>query len=219
MKTDLGGQIVYFLCPCGSIFHDEPLNKGIYTPEYVGRARDDKFFHAKLDLIRRVYMPTIEHHSFGRESLEIGFGFAENIVEMRRRGWHADGIDIIPNDYTTGDFETFDFKDVHFDLVIMSHVLKCFEDPVKGLRKAISLIKTGGLLLLMEPNAGLCLTYGYGSFGNWGHESRTLLTMERAILECVRAGMEPRPLVSISNIGRQFLHTNDFHLLLRKGMK
>jgi hypothetical protein len=44
------------------------------------------------------------------------------------------------------------------------------------------------------------------------------MSKQRVILECVRAGMNPDPIVNWSNQAQRFLYTNDFHLIMQKGM-
>lgn len=219
MKNTQGDELVYKLCRCGTVQHDDSVDKTKFNGEYLNNLRDTKFFQERIDYSRRTYFPIIEDASYGRESLDIGFGFEENIVEMRKRGWLADGIDLIQNQLTTGDFEAQEFEpNMFWDLVIMHHVLASFDDPIKALRKAISIIKPGGLLFLMAPDTSLILRTTYAEFGHWAKENRTMLSLHRTIIECIRAGMEETPLVAVSNQSKRFLYYNDYHLIMRKGM-
>lgn len=211
-----GLQTVYHLCNCGTIWHDEVLDYSTFNGEYLKGMREQKFLPEKLNQWRRCYMPLIEEHLYGRESLDIGFCFPENIVDMRERGWLADGIDLIKNDFITGNFEDYDFKGRQYDLVIASHVIASARDPIKFLRKACSLVRSGGLILIMAPDTNLCLALGYKEFTHWYRTNKTMLSMDRMIDECVKAGMEKKPLISIQNMSKRFMYTNDMHLIMRK---
>src|SRR3990167_1262901 len=219
MKNTKGDELVYKLCRCGTVQHDDPIDKSKFNEEYLKKLRDTKFFEERIDYSRRTYMPIIEDATYGRESLDIGFGFEENIIDMRKRGWLADGIDLIPNQNTTGDFEAQEFEpNMFWDLVIMHHVLASFDDPIRALRKAISIVKPGGLLFLMAPDTSLILRTTYAEFGHWAKENRTMLSLQRTILECIRSGMEETPLVALSNQSKRFLYFNDYHLIMKKGL-
>lgn len=218
MKNTQNEELIYKLCRCGTIQHDDLVDKTKFNEEYLKKLKDTKFFLERIDYARRTYMPIIEDATYGRESFDIGFGFIENITDMRKRGWLADGIDLIKNENSTGDFETTEILDMRWDLVIMHHVLAGFDDPMKTLRKAIDLIKPGGLLFLMAPDTSLIFRTTYAEFGHWAKENRTMLSLHRTIIECIRYGMEETPLVSISNTSRRFLYFNDYHLIMRKGM-
>src|SRR3990167_1796450 len=219
MRNTKNEELVYKLCQCGTVQHDDPVDKTKFNEEYLKNLRDTKYFLDRIDYARRTYMPVIEDATYGRESLDIGFGFEENITDMRKRGWLADGIDLIPNQLTTGDFEAQEFEpNMYWDLVIMHHVLAGFDDPIKALRKAISVIKPGGLLFLIAPDTSLILRTTYAEFGHWAKENRTMLNLQRTILECIRAGMEEMPLVALSNQSKRFLYFNDYHIIMRKGL-
>lgn len=214
--TPSGIPLVYYLCNCGTIWHEEKISEKIFGDDYVKRFRETKFFSDKINQIRRTYLPIIEEQMYGRESLDIGFCFPENIIDMRERGWLADGIDVIKNDYLTGDFETFDFKGRQYDLIIMNHVLASMKKPLEALKKASGLLRGGGLLLLAAPDTNLCLSVKYSQFGHWFHENKTMFSMERTIQELVKCGMEKTPLVSVQNISKRFMYSNDMHLIMRK---
>lgn len=210
-------KIPYYLCNCGTIWHEETLKHEHFNVGYAQEMRKSaKFFNERINQIRRTYMPIIEEHLYGRESLDVGFLFPENIIDMRTRGWLADGIDLIPNDYLTGDFETYDFKGKRFDLIIMNHVLATFKSPLKSLKKACEMLRGGGLLLLCAPDTNLCLSVSYKDFGHWFLENKTMFSMERTIDELVKCGMEKRPLVSVQNMSNRFMYSNDYHLIMRK---
>ena len=210
-------KLVYFLCSCGTIYHRD-VEEEFYTAQDLGELRSQKFFEEKLRLFQRTYLPVIEENLYGRESLEVGFGFTESLIEMRKRGWIADGIDTIPNDYITGDFMTHDFKGKQYDLVIFNHSLQCFDKPRQAMAKAVSLLRAGGMLLVASPDTASCLEVGYQDFGYWGRSNRVMMCLTRTIFELSKLGMEPLPLIAMTNFNKRYLYHNDFHLIMRKGL-
>lgn len=219
LKSPKGEEIVYFFCPCGTVFHNKEIRKDGFEPKYLEDIRDCKFFKERVDYFRRTYMPFIEEQTYGRECLDIGFGFAENIIDMQERGWVMEGIDLIKNDYITGDFESYDFKERKYDLIIMSHVIQACNDPMKALEKVVGLLKGGGLLFLVAPDSSLLLQTGYADFGHWSAEARTIFSLSNIVLELTRLGMEQEPLLRVQNFSKRFLYYNDFHLIMKKGLK
>lgn len=218
MRSPEGTDLVYFFCRCGVIYHDRPVDQKRFTPGYLAKIREAKFFQDRIDYPRRVYMPIIEEATYGRESLDVGFGFPENILNMRDRGWLSDGIDLIKNDYITGDFEKFEFKDM-YDLVILHHVVGSFSDPEKAIEKAAALVKPGGVVFVMAPDAGSAIETGFKDFGHWGIENRTMYSLENMKNSFFKNGFEREPLAQVVNLSPRFLYKNDFHLIMRKGLK
>lgn len=218
MLSDKQDKLVYYLCGCGTIFHNEPVDYKKFNALYLSEMRKVKFFKDRLLLWQRCYLPFIEEHSYGRLALDIGFGYTEQLINMRSRGWLAEGIDLITNDYMTGDFETYDFKGRQYDFIIMSHVIASMQDPIKAIRKAVSLLHSGGLLYIAAPDTGRCIELGYGAFGHWSQENRTMTNIDFMISELTKAGMETRPILSIRNLDKRFLYFNDYHLIMRKGL-
>lgn len=218
MCSDKGDKLVYQLCGCGTIQHQEPIEHKKFNNIYLDEMRKTKFFNDRLLLWQRVYLPLIEEHSYGRQVLDIGFGFSEQIEALKQRGWLADGIDLIDNTCITGDFEDHDFKGKRYDFIIMSHVLASFEKPLEALKKATGLLRSGGLIFIAAPDTSRCLEFGYGAFGHWSYENKTMLSMHQNIDLLVKLGFEKQPFVSISNLDKRFLYFNDYHLIMRKGL-
>lgn len=190
------------------------IEKARFNDEYEKKMRAEKFLLDRLKMFNRVYLPFIEEQIYGRESLDIGYGFPERLKTMRKRGWLAEGIDLL---HEKEDFETAEFKaGMKWDLIILSHVIQSFNDPLNAIRKAISLLSPGGILFVAAPDPGVILTTGYRDFLHWGESCRTIISKERLLLECAKAGMEKDPLVNVTNFSKRWLHFNDYHLILRK---
>lgn len=218
MCSEKNDKLVYQLCGCGTIQHGQDVDLSKFNQAYLDKMRETKFFKDRLLLWQRVYLPLIEEHTYGRESLDIGFGFEEQLFSMQQRGWLADGIDTINNNHITGDFESYDFKGKRYDFIILSHVLASFKDPVVALKKAAGLLKSGGWIFVAAPDTSRCVEFGYGAFGHWSPENRTMISMAQNIKQLERLGFEAPPVVAISNLDKRFLYFNDYHLIMRKGL-
>ena len=98
-----------------------------------------------------------------RRCLEVGPGRGGTLVNFRRLGWDAIGLDIDPIaaeaaqrrsgcQVRVGSLISADFPHRHFDLIYMSHVLEHLPDLVPSLCLIYELLKPGGRLALVYPN-------------------------------------------------------------------
>ena len=112
-------------------------------------------FHRAANLLKQ----------YGREGrlLDVGTGFGFFLVEMKKRGWEAAGVDISQKamDYARdvlgltilpGPLEKADFSDNHFDAVTAFYVVEHLSHPMAFLRECYRILKPGGLLLLRYPH-------------------------------------------------------------------
>jgi SAM-dependent methyltransferase len=100
----------------------------------------------------------------GASLLDVGCGRGEMMKQMAARGWDVYGCDIAsgkiasiaetfgPSRARCGTFEEIDFPTSSFDAITMWHVIEHFPDPYRALRKAHSLLKSGGTLVAGTPN-------------------------------------------------------------------
>lgn len=218
MQSERGDKIAYYLCGCGTIFHKEKVDHAKFNQAYLDKMREAKFFKDKLLLWQRVYLPLIEEHTYGRQLLDVGYGFSEQLDNLKQRGWLTEGIDLIDSGSMVGDFESYDFQGRRFDVLILNHTFASFNEPAKALAKAVSLVRSGGLLLMFAPDTSLCLEFGYGAFGHWSPENKTMMSLDQTMHQLTRLGFERQPLVSIRNLDKRFLYFNDYHLIMRKGL-
>ncbi len=95
--------------------------------------------------------------------LDVGTGFGFFLVEMKKRGWEATGIEISKKamDYARdvlgltilpGPLEKADLPDNHFDAVTAFYVIEHLSRPMAFLRECHRILKSGGLLLLRYPH-------------------------------------------------------------------
>jgi len=112
-------------------------------------------FHRAANLLKQ----------YGREGrlLDVGTGFGFFLVEMKKRGWEAAGVDISQKamDYARdvlgltilpGPLEKADFADNHFDAVTAFYVVEHLSHPMAFLRECYRILKPGGLLFLRYPH-------------------------------------------------------------------
>jgi SAM-dependent methyltransferase len=138
-----------------------------------GQTRWDQLFTllAYLDPIRRAnfdfsvfYLKSTPH---GR-LLELGCGNGAKLKSMKELGWQVEGVDFDPvavgqareRGITVhlGTLADQKFPDETFDAITASHFIEHLPDPLKTLQECRRLLKPGGLVVLLTPNAG-----------SWGH--------------------------------------------------
>lgn len=108
----------------------------------------------------------------GGRLLEIGFGSGALLEHLRSVGWDAQGLDFDPVcverarakgfEARTGSLEDARFPDGHFDAVVMSHAFEHVPDPIALLRECRRVLKPGGVLVSLTPNA---VSHGHRVFG------------------------------------------------------
>lgn len=105
--------------------------------------------------------------------LEIGCGDGRTLAQLRARGWDVQGLEVdekaasqarevygIP--VFCGRIDEAGFRDEAFDAVVMNHVIEHVHDPVGLLRESKRVLKPGGRLISITPNAK---GWGHARFG------------------------------------------------------
>lgn len=100
--------------------------------------------------------------------LELGCGNGTMLKSMQDLGWHVEGVDFDPiaveearrKGLTVhlGTLEEQRLPAGSFDAIVGVHVVEHVPDPIRMLRECHRLLKAGGILTLVTPNAG-----------SWGH--------------------------------------------------
>lgn len=95
--------------------------------------------------------------------LDIGCGRGDFLKRMRLIGWDVQGVELdeesarllqkegIP--VTVGQIEQLDLPPGAFDAVVSSHVIEHVYDPVIFLKRCLQLVKPGGRVSVLTPNA------------------------------------------------------------------
>ena len=104
----------------------------------------------------------------GARLLEIGCGSGSQLEFLHRLGWQAEGLDLDPVAVKVasargltvhaGSLKEQSFPDRYFDAVVSSHVIEHVHDPIGLLRECGRVLKPGGKLVIITPNAA-----------SWGH--------------------------------------------------
>lgn len=110
-------------------------------------------------LYNHFYLPFVP----GGKVFEVGSGAGRQLEQMVRDGWDASGADFDPAavavarsrglDVLLGDIRDLDLPVGSFDAVVMAQVIEHVYDPVGLLVRCAELLKPGGRLISITPNA------------------------------------------------------------------
>jgi SAM-dependent methyltransferase len=103
----------------------------------------------------------------GGRLLEVGCGNGEMLDVLREAGWQTEGVDFDPAavtiarerglDVKLGTMESQGYVRDTFDAVTSSHTIEHLRDPARFLRECHRILKPGGRLAIVTPNAqSLC---------------------------------------------------------------
>ena len=161
--------------------HQAPLPNGSRQTRrgFVGRILHKSFYLVlKATLIhlerRRLDLMYVGSLSPGK-LLDVGCGGGSRLGQLRALGWDVQGQEVDPkaaaqarNIYGVpvylGRLEDAAFPDASFDAILMSHVIEHVHDPVRLLAECIRVLKRGGTLVVVTPNAE---SYGHKRFGSY----------------------------------------------------
>jgi SAM-dependent methyltransferase len=100
--------------------------------------------------------------------LEVGCGSGAMLKSMEGLGWRVEGVDFDPLAVDeagkksllvhVGTLKAQEFSENSFDAIVMSHVIEHVHDPIDLLRGCHRILKPGGFLVVITPNAA-----------SWGH--------------------------------------------------
>lgn len=208
-----GDISTWFRCNCGVIFQNDIPDGSKYDKGYIEEYRIPTVVKRSITGCT-TYAPIIEKLTYGREMLDVGFCCNYNIREFERRGWLSYGIDINKHicghdNIYKGDFLDYDF-DIKideatlkentgsterpkrtFDLIWMNDVLECFKDPLKGLKKAVSLMSESGVLYISTPDTDFISKTGVPAFPHWRKDENYVMWNERSLKrELERLGLQ-----------------------------
>ena len=97
----------------------------------------------------------------GARILDVGCGPGAAMEEVRRRGVQPVGLDIYPawadlcrqRPVVRADATRLPFADGIMDAILLVHVVAHFDQPDTGLRESLRVLRPGGRLGLLTPNA------------------------------------------------------------------
>ena len=116
----------------------------------------------------------IERHEWKGSLLDIGCGMGMFVEVAARSGWDAWGIDL--NEHAVkwaqenvspkvryGTVADLDFAEGSFDCVTMFDVIEHLDDPRQQLEEVWRILRPGGLLVLITPDAGALVSRALGA--------------------------------------------------------
>ncbi|MEK6697996.1 MAG: class I SAM-dependent methyltransferase [Nitrospirota bacterium] len=132
---------------------------------------------SRFDIFREMIADSlkwIDNSGKGR-ILDIGCGSGKFLLQMKRLGWDAVGIDLDLKgarlskakglEVYQGILEEMSFPEKSFDVITLIHVIEHLEDPLQTLKESRKYLKKGGKLVIVTPNSD---SVGAKYFGiNW----------------------------------------------------
>src|SRR5712692_4343852 len=105
--------------------------------------------------------------------LDVGCGNGLRLAHFRQLGWDVHGQDVDPKaaayahdhyqlEVRVGRLKDVGFPEASFDCVVLSHVIEHMHDPLTLLKECRHLLKSGGVLVAVTPNAR---SFGRKHFG------------------------------------------------------
>ena len=209
-------------CSCGIVFQDDPPEHGVYDHSY--REQYEEMKEAKYRLVQgaSVYSPILEDLTLGRRVLEVGCNTLDNKKYFNNRGWVYFGIDsnknldeIKTNRIIEGDFESFDFKGLQFDVIWMSHVFEHFMNPVAVLEKCHNLLSEDGLIYIATPDTDWINNLGVGGWGHWNKKEHYIF-WNIASLSKKLEELGFQVIVKRRNFSMRYTSWHDLHIIAQK---
>jgi 2-polyprenyl-3-methyl-5-hydroxy-6-metoxy-1,4-benzoquinol methylase len=121
---------------------------------------------AYLDVVRRAWLDRQVMYLPARPAgrlLDVGCGNGGMMQRLAELGWQAEGVDFDPDavqqararglPVRLGALHHQAYPDEHFDAITMTHVVEHVPDPLALLRESHRILRPGGRLALVTPNA------------------------------------------------------------------
>jgi SAM-dependent methyltransferase len=133
-----------------------------------------------------------------RRCLEIGSGQGLTLLQLRRVGWHAFGLDIDPRaaavatatsgcEVRVGKLAAAPYPAAYFQMLHMSHVVEHLSELKASLARCLDLLVPGGRLVLVYPNPRSLTARRYGRFSwIWDPPRHLVLPPARAMARLLR---------------------------------
>lgn len=147
--------------------------------------------------------------------LDVGCGNGQYLAYMRDLGWEVYGVDtddeaalIAQHHYKvsvfTGNLEDANFPGDYFDAITLNHVIEHVIDPIKILRECYRILKPGGYLVVVTPNAKSIGHYIFrDAWRGFDIPRHMYLFDKKALNTCVKhAGFQVRQLRTSGRMAR-----------------
>ena len=221
-----GERSDYWHCSCGVVFQEKfPIGEGLtyedvykssYVENYLGLGQ--KY----IDMCHypvRVYVPLIEEMTYGRKLLEVGFISHFFMQEMKKRGWLTWGIDVIKGEENerifNGNFEDYDFKNLKFNLIWMSHVFEHFKNPIGVIKKCYDLLSEDGVIYIATPDTDFIYTRSSSGFMHWKRDEHYIMWNRESLSNELKKGNFD-VILSRRNYEQRWVSYDDLHVIAQK---
>ncbi|MBN1156499.1 class I SAM-dependent methyltransferase [Candidatus Woesearchaeota archaeon] len=159
------GKVDFVICEdCGIIWRDLATcsQERTYDDNYFNRMGYEK---ERKHKVKRAHLllALLEQFVQPGRLLEVGCGPGYNLEAAMERGWKSEGLDISEHvvklckerslDVEMGDFSNNDKASGSYDAIFLRHILEHYKDPFSALNKVWDLLKHGGYLQIIIPNA------------------------------------------------------------------
>ena len=137
---------------------------------YMDYLRDRERIQIRLSEV----LARIKRHEWRGRLLDVGCGLGFFVEVAQNEGWDAWGVELNKhavdwaNEHVTdrvlrGTIDTLDFPDASFDCVTMFDVIEHLDDPRTDLQDVWRVLRPGGLLVIVTPDAGALVSRALGS--------------------------------------------------------
>lgn len=146
-----------------------------FTNQYFGyydyisdKKKIEKSFIRRLDVIEK-------YCNYGR-LLDVGCASGYFLLAANKRGWDVHGIDVSAfavaiakrefgeNRIMKGTLKEIKFPENSFDVVTFWDVLEHLPDPISNLKEAYGILKPGGIIGIVVPDAGSLASHILGKY-------------------------------------------------------
>lgn len=137
---------------------------------YMDYLRDRERIQIRLSEV----LARIKRHEWQGRLLDVGCGLGFFVEVAQHEGWDAWGVELnkhavdwanenVTSHVLRGTVDTLDFEDGSFDCVTMFDVIEHLDDPRADLADVWRVLRPGGLLVIVTPDAGALVSRALGA--------------------------------------------------------
>lgn len=175
----------------------------IIAPAVIDRCSANRWSQEFASLVGQLY-PRVEAEAFyglgsvrpfgERRMLDIGCGNGERLPLFSTVGWsHVAGIDVdsdaihsaqtLGRDVKFGSMDSIPYESETFDFLFLHHVVEHVYSVEEGLRECFRVLRPGGMVYILTPNANSRLHRYYGKYWRGLEAPRHLRIQTKASLK------------------------------------
>lgn len=210
----------WYACSCGIVWQENKPT-AVYDKAYHDKhAQFESKVRDCYEYPVRIYSPLIEELNYGRKVLLIGKQTPHQEEAFAKRGWVPYSIDLNPVYAPTsrmfiGNFESYDFGDLRFDMIWAYQTFECFTEPVASLLKIRELLTEDGILFLGTPDTDFIHTRGSARFRHWKPDVNKIMWNKRSLTKQLEQ-LGFNVVMARQNADMRFPETDDLHIIAQK---